>query len=464
MVKFLEASLLNQSITHSINQSTNQTSNQSINQSINQPTKQSINQSIIITVMYARPVFFGPHVAQSLLTNLDPYTLHKQKVVKAAEFDSDYQAKDQATLPGGLVVGDKVALLNRVTIEFEDGNDNDEEGYRKDFGVGHEAFIVDTKRTGKGVWPIIEFVCQHAGQELITTKAINIDKVRKAVLIDDAESKSKLASTKGDKVMKGAEFLGKVPHDVKVEVQAGWEKRLPTVDSDVALTRVKDRANFSLWAVLESLPKYDSKKDFAVITKTSLEGQSNMEVWTLRDFKAGEIMLGPDTNHLMDRMYTMGRSSLLRGADLMHPQKKHMVLDGRMRHKVTELRPFSLFFVVTRAEKDQKSNLDVGFASSKITVDTDLPGPGKRKYHRICSEGADTSDVNRSLNCGIPVMFNPKTIAKDTMLVVKYDEELSKIEQKEKDKVKAEAKKLAREEEAKNKTKAEAKKAKVSAS
>lgn len=370
------------------------------------------------------------------------------EVMKAVEIDSAFNASEtEYVLANGFKIGDKVKLMKRITVEYTLASGKK---YRKDVSAGAELFIVNAKTNKSGIWPVLEFEAEaEDGEQVSVQKEIAPDKISK--ISAEAAEPEEEKPEKTYKV-KGLEFLGKIPQGQKAKSHKKWHNHLPNQDEDALLSRVKDRVNFALWSVLESLPKY-TDADLHVVEITDEGGNSTLQVWTARRFEAFGLMLGPDANHVLDRMYTQGKSSVIRGGDRLHPKQKPLVIDGRMRTKITALRSMSLFFIVQRAEKDAdsgKSNLDVKHATSTISIDIELPGKNKRKM--TCMEGGDLDDDSYQ-SVGIPVMFNPKAIPANTRLVANYDDELSKLLEKEKNQNRAEAKKAARAELAKKQKK-----------
>jgi hypothetical protein len=230
---------------------------------------------------------------------------------------------------------------------------------------------------------------------------------------------------------------------------------------DTALQYAKDLVAVNVRVaesiITEAVGSYDTK-DFSIVERFdgTLVGNPKVEVWTMRAFDAHEIFFVPDTHAVLDRMYTQGRSSLIRGGERLHPQKKQLVLDGKLRSRPgLESRPFAMFFIVDRTEDPKLANLDMGVASPSIEFKMSLPGHANLR--RLLTSGSAAASGSGDANKGVPYMFNPKKIEKHTRLVALHEVELSKIASKEAEEKKAQAKKAAKELEAANKKKAEEK-------
>ena len=152
------------------------------------------------------------------------------------------------------------------------------------------------------------------------------------------------------------------------------------------------------------------------------------------------MLLSPDTLEVKDWYFTLGRTSFTQGGSSLHPSNKDFVLDGRMRAKVSDLRPFSLFFMVDRIDdEDIMASLSIKYTTVHAGVLITLPT--KRKIACVYQEKPADGEMG---NIGVPVMFNVKDIQKHEKLVVRSETELSKLEEKEAKRKQAEAKKAAR--------------------
>ena len=102
----------------------------------------------------------------------------------------------------------------------------------------------------------------------------------------------------------------------------------------------------------------------------------------------------------------------------LHPQKLHMVLDGRLRGSPTDGRPFSFFFTVTREDENNPANLRIIYADVAAEVTIKLPG--------FDDLSKSVTSVEQPLP-KVPIMINTHKIKKHTMLVASRDGDLQKV-------------------------------------
>ena len=144
------------------------------------------------------------------------------------------------------------------------------------------------------------------------------------------------------------------------------------------------------------------------------------EVYANRNFKAKELELAPEGSELKDRLWTQTRSVLTRHSSELHPQRKSIVLDGRLRSQPSTLRSFSLFYVVTRAHDGADSNMVLEFTT--LTLKAELGLPSRKRSIDLVYKDKDLAQV--------PIMFNPKPLTKGTKLVCTEDKGLAKLNEK----------------------------------
>ena len=103
----------------------------------------------------------------------------------------------------------------------------------------------------------------------------------------------------------------------------------------------------------------------------------------------------------------------------LHPQKLNLVLDGRLRTAPSDVRPFSLFFAVSRLCEDEKKHANMTVGYSEVTIPTEL---------EIKTPWGGSTKMKPGTLPRIPVMYNPKKIAKHKMLCCNRDNDLQKVE------------------------------------
>ena len=363
----------------------------------------------------------------------------------------DNEVVAEPAAKGGFKIGHKVELTKRITATFAPQTSGDEE-YRKDIQVGDAFFVVDTKMVKKDLWPVLEIITtDEYGYERIAKVHINPTHIKLHAETGHTDDPAKKgsdvdapASSKAKwKPIKGLEFLGNIDpdSDEKISLVTKWKTRQAHKEEDNRISRAKDVVEFSLGAILAQLEEY-TEDDLIIVSRT-VENNTTYDVYAARKFAANTLVLAPDTLEVKDRYYTLGRCSFVRGGNQLHPMRKDIVLDGRLRSKISDLRPFSLFFLVKRATSDDKPNLVVDYAP--VEISTNITLPTKRKLSSTYKEADHSGGI------ALPIMFNPKDIPKHARLLVGSEVELDKLGEMEAKAKQVIAKKAARDAAAKAK-------------
>ena len=74
-----------------------------------------------------------------------------------------------------------------------------------------------------------------------------------------------------------------------------WPKLLTSDDVRMQQSHLHSFIGFSLQRVLNQMPTYDTD-DLLIVSRGTIR-----EVWTLKQFKPGALMFGPDTTEFKDR-------------------------------------------------------------------------------------------------------------------------------------------------------------------
>jgi hypothetical protein len=164
-----------------------------------------------------------------------------------------------------------------------------------------------------------------------------------------------------------------VPEGVTMEVIEKWSPMLATNSVEHQLKKLHSALGFNLSSVVSSMPTF-SERDLVI----ARVGNSH-EVFAARDFPAYTLMLAPDCTEFKDKYWTQNRSVLVKAAAALHPEKKHVVLDGRLRSVPTDARPMSLFFVVARSQDEAICNLHTDYVCTEIAVKIQFPMAPKKK-------------------------------------------------------------------------------------
>ena len=197
----------------------------------------------------------------------------------------------------------------------------------------------------------------------------------------------------------------------KLEVVKDWTKLVATVSDEQKLKLLHSMVGYSMQHVLFHMPSVDASGLLVVIR------DHEPEIWTLKDFGPGKISFAAEANEWKDRNWSQDNAALVQFDTSLHPKKLNLVICGRLRKTPSEMRPFSLFFAVTRVSETASANLKVGYAKVEAATTVRLPMDGK--VHESVAPALPQ----------IPVMWNERKIVANTKLTCTYDADLKKLTQ-----------------------------------
>ena len=155
---------------------------------------------------------------------------------------------------------------------------------------------------------------------------------------------------------------------------------------------------------------------------TTIRRDGTLELWTHRDFAANTLVLAPLTTEMKDRMWTYTKSVLVANTAPLHPERKHVVLDGRLRSDVKEGKNGVLFFMVEKSDDKAIANMQIDVVEASTSVSLKMP------WQKVEKEATKKKEELP----GIPIMYNPKKIQKGQKLICFDDHSLEKLHKKEK--------------------------------
>jgi hypothetical protein len=350
--------------------------------------------------------------------------LENDIVLVAANFDGSKfvggQTEELEKL--GFSHGVKAALVRRITVTFKAGDGSQQ---RKDIQKDTLVSIMGYSAPGHVV---IEVQTTHEGASLVGTVAIKPENLALADGAKQKPDKAAIAKAKASaKAFAGLEYVfgekkkGEAMGNAEeVELIRGWEKWLVRNDGECQMSYLKNTISFELKLLTKVVPSLSSD-DITLVKRVG----GGFEVWTHRNFAAGELVLCPEASEIKTRMWTQGRSALLKlgksDTDILklNGDGRNVVIDGRLRSVPQETRAFSLFWVVQRAPKN--CNMAVEFATISCNASLNIPGSKKRAAIVV-----DDDEMP-----AIPMMFNPKPLPKGTQLLVDEDREAKRISDKD---------------------------------
>ena len=210
-----------------------------------------------------------------------------------------------------------------------------------------------------------------------------------------------------------------------------WEDLINDHGINANMHFLKARAALALEFVMQQVPVYDSSK-LLVLHSVNKMGARRTEVWTLEDFKPGELLFAPYTTEIKDRMYTHLAASHLAYPKKHVPGNKVMALDGRNLGHLSHVHPSqhrayatgSLFWCITRTQEKSKANLvqqSCEVAMPKISVRVPVSGT----VHTTKLAATDVPQVH--------VLTNLALVKKHTRLVALDDTVVAKARTTEKE-------------------------------
>ena len=171
-------------------------------------------------------------------------------------------------------------------------------------------------------------------------------------------------------------------------------------------------------ALAETVPKF-TEKDLLVCHRRNSKGLWKDELWTLKDFKAEELVFAPLVDQLRTSHLTTPYCTQIglpvRGPGA-HPEESSLTLDGRFRQSLAA--PGSvdsskhngiLFFMVDRSVDESEGNMTLETVNWEYSAHLDLPLK-KKSRHSVEWKSVDLPNI--------PILVNKKGIKEHTRLVV----------------------------------------------
>ena len=301
----------------------------------------------------------------------------------------------------GLIIGAKVVLTRRFTVDFDKARPD----RRRDFGVGTETFI---KGYADG-----KVVCRFEAEfgNGKKTKVFESDAAIKASNVSLPSAYAGVAKAPHwHKLFTTYPFLKELDNDSEIEVVDDSDNCLMHRDVSVQSMNIRSHIMCTVNTISELVRCGDNS---ILIVK-----QNNAyQLWTLVDFKAGSLVLVPETTELKPRFYTVGegRSVVCKNVTDPSMDKRPFVMDGRARAAPHSKSSCALFWMVERTDENKKVNLVAKQAQTSIKTTVVI---GDKTYEQACGH---------SQMPGIPVLVNEKKISKHTRLFAKTDSEVQQL-------------------------------------
>ena len=194
-----------------------------------------------------------------------------------------------------------------------------------------------------------------------------------------------------------------------------WKQWLVRHDNDHTVGLLRSSLGFVLANIVETIPEF-TPADLTI----AKNGDGPYDLYTHRAFKAGELALAPETLDWKTRLWTNTRSVLTKHPATLHPEHKFFVMYGKLRSVPSDVRPFSLFFIVRATSMKSIANTVMEYPAVSATVT--IAGLSKRRKVEVPWNQEDWPSV--------PVMLNQEDIPASTLLQYFDDKSLSKYADK----------------------------------
>ena len=293
----------------------------------------------------------------------------------------------------------------------------DDPAFRKDLLVGTRCRIVELG-DGKGKHPKhkVEGELMHKGEPVEFKDWVTIRSL--GAIGPDGEVASEVALERRE-VPEHIKNAHKTDTDVAwVE---DWRNLVEDAGPSALLHSLKGMTAVAMRYVHARMPAFTAE-DLGVLHRVNALGAKRTEVWTMRAFKTGELMLSPVTPEMKIRMYTHHASvhvELPKGPCTV-PDNRVLALDGRGKTHLSHGNPAqheavatgSLFWAVERTSKEADANLTLAMCNIYVPeVKVTIPGLPQHTT-RLPKEGGFP---------GIPVLRNARPLKQHTRLIALDD-------------------------------------------
>ena len=212
----------------------------------------------------------------------------------------------------------------------------------------------------------------------------------------------------------------------KIFIESRWDKLEDSKGVLQALAALRGKVAVGMQAALEALPTF-GPADLLIVHREQPSGSYTSEVWTLRKFAAGELVVPLISTEMKSGLWSKGLSALVNlpaHGEGKHPQGKDLAIDGRGRQKLwsagtveLEERKGCLCWLLERTTDYDEANLKLETLTWSLSVHLQIPAAKKQK--------TSLQWPSETLP-GLPVVVNPKAIKEKTRLRVFLDPSDSK--------------------------------------
>ena len=371
-------------------------------------------------------------VQADLVLKADDEEEEAQPEVNLAALRTLHKVESDPQVPHVFKRGDLVTVIRRMSWTIPRKG---KEEYRRDIVEGTEGTVEGfADAQGRKVLVTVNLNIPGLGAKDVTHEVT----VRNLQLTSDFKKAKQAPESKddGQKAEGSSGSAGKScpswllgdSDQSSVKTEAGWPKLLSDFEDLNKNFWLKSRVGTVLEALSESLPTY-SEKDLVVCHRMNDKGIWKDELWTKRDFSAGELMFAPLVSQLKETHLTLQSNVVLsfprhgRGAS---PGGQALALDGRGKSILAKTGTIdaaehtgNLFWLVGKTIHKAESNMTLEPVSWEHHVTLTLPFKKKKVNSDWASQDLPA----------IPVLVNTKTIKAHSKLMV-YEKEVPKAKTK----------------------------------
>ena len=310
-------------------------------------------------------------------------------------------------------VGQIISVARRVTVDMPLPDDP---GFRKDMRVGARCKILEIGHNGVKLKIKPDIMHQGEAHDVDAWVTANMMKPVVASGADDEDANPNEVPdiTPVPDCIKNAHAT-----DTTVSWVDDWPDLVEDSGPSAALQWTKAGAQIAMRYVHERMPKF-TDKDLGVLHRVNAHGAKRVEVWTLRAFKNGEIVLSPVTSEVKTRMHTHNASVRVQTPQGSVLENRLLALDGRGKTHLSHGNPEqhepvatgSLFWAMERTSKAEEANMTLYMANVYIPeIKVTIPGTAQHTAH-LKKDGG--------FPC-VPVLKNTKALKMHTRLVALDD-------------------------------------------
>ena len=319
-------------------------------------------------------------------------------------------------------VGDLVALTRRCSPNSPLPGQPD---YRRNMKVGAQAKVLsleDDNHKGKSEVQFSVMV-QGAPMELrtwILTDNLVLSSAAGKMLLPASGTGSSLDDTP---VALPEEIANASGLGSDVQQVSDWANLLDESSPASAMTLLKAKSTFAMGQVLEVMPTV-TEEDLRVVHRRNSLGAVRTEIWTASEFASGELMFGPWTHEIKDRLWSFGSAASLGVPREQVPGNRVLALDGRKRNHLGHGDLYAgvpgaagnLFWCIQRTSERSQANMFLDYCSVSVPY-----GGMTVRLPLVSGGGVKTVKMNKDSLPKIPILVNKKTVPGNTMLLALED-------------------------------------------